>query len=416
MNHLKINRKASWLHVSDLHVFPEADTTLMLEDYKELAKVISPQFLLVTGDFRHQRYQTDFSYATKYLESLINVFHIDKKDIFLVPGNHDATQYDGRADAITDICKHTDGDYNVYSKYALKRGFFDYDSFVHKFYEELDEKDIRKIDPSGVHCVVWNDLINILYVNTALISDGEEHGQIIDMNALSQCKVDFKRPTIMIGHHEIDSLFRSHSERVKGIMDRRKISTYLHGDTHRYANHPIMQISTPNRTIPSITCAKSAPQSGDSYSDIGVIYYEWRTDDNTYVQAYRWSPKGFVEDSSYYYGIDKRYFFPMVYDSGVCVEEGNILYGQIKSIMDEHKTFMCGNWVREAENIWKANRHEGIGRCLLLFYFEKAEEGAMGACERAKEIYHELGRIPNQDINTQKMLEATESLLLSDKY
>ena len=36
------NIKASWLHISDLHVFHEADTTLMLEDYRELAKIISP--------------------------------------------------------------------------------------------------------------------------------------------------------------------------------------------------------------------------------------------------------------------------------------------------------------------------------------------------------------------------------------
>lgn len=30
MNYNKNNIKASWLHISDLHVFPEADTTLML--------------------------------------------------------------------------------------------------------------------------------------------------------------------------------------------------------------------------------------------------------------------------------------------------------------------------------------------------------------------------------------------------
>ena len=124
---------------------------------------------------------------------------------------------------------------------------------------------------------------------------------------MSQCKIDFKKPSIILGHHGIDSLYPCYAERVKGVIDRRKVSAYLHGDSHQYANHPISNISTPNSTIPSITCAKSAPQSGDSFSDIGVVYYEWRNDDNTYVQAYRWTQKGYVEDSTNNYSNDKKY-------------------------------------------------------------------------------------------------------------
>jgi len=115
INYGKNNIKASWLHISDLHVFPEADTTLMLDDYRELAKIISPKFLVVTGDFRHKRYKTDFSLARDYLELVTSIFSIDKKDIFFVPGNHDVNYYDGRTDAIFDIClRSKEGDYNVY--------------------------------------------------------------------------------------------------------------------------------------------------------------------------------------------------------------------------------------------------------------------------------------------------------------
>lgn len=186
------NIKASWLHVSDLHVFPEADTTLMLDDYVELAKIISPEFLVVTGDFRHKRYETNFSLARDYLEMLISIFSINKQDVFLLPGNHDVDYYDGRADAISDIClRSEEGHYNVYSKYQLSKGFCDYNDFVREFYRGTDVVDSRIIDPSGVHCVAWNNLINILVVNTALISDGENHNQILDINALSQCQIDF---------------------------------------------------------------------------------------------------------------------------------------------------------------------------------------------------------------------------------
>lgn len=322
MDYNNNNIKASWLHISDLHVFHEADTTLMQDDYRELAKIISPKFLVVTGDFRHKRYMTDFSPALDYLESLIKIFAFDKKDVFLIPGNHDANYYDGREDAISDICLQSEeGNYNVYSKYLLNKGFCDYDSFVREFYRGTDVIDSRITAPSGVHCVVWNNLINILLVNTALISDGEKHGQILDINALSQCQININLPSIMLGHHGIDSLYPCYAERVKGVIDRRKVSAYLHGDSHRYMNHPILQISTPNRTVPSITCAKSAPQSGDLYSDVGVIYYEWKKDDNVYVQAYRWTQYGFIEDPAYYHRINKRFYFPMIYNKLILDEE-----------------------------------------------------------------------------------------------
>lgn len=410
------NIKASWLHISDLHVFHEADTTLMLEDYRELAKIISPEFLVVTGDFRHIKYKTDFSLARDYLESLMCIFHIDKKDIFLIPGNHDVNDYDGRIDAIFDICQCSEkGDYNAYSKYSLKRGFSNYNNFVREFYSGTDVIDSRITDPSGVQCIIWNNLINIILVNTALICDGNEHNQIIDINALSQCKTNLKLPSIMIGHHGIDSLYSCYSERVTGVIDRRKISAYLHGDSHKYANHPISKISTPNSTIPSITCAKSAPQSGDSFSDIGVVYYEWRNDDNTYIQAYRWKQNGFIEDSTYYFGIDKRYYFPMIYDKTDVLTRSQIIYKDIKNIMKDHDLFMAGKWLKEAENVWKISYHEGIGRCLLVFYYEKAVEGIGGAQQRAQEIHHELELISNCDSNTQEMLDATRKLLYSDE-
>lgn len=279
-----------------------------------------------------------------------------------------------------------------------------------EFYRGTDVADSRIIDPSGVHCVVWNNLINILIVNTALISDGQKHNQILNINALSQYQIDFTLPSIMLGHHGIDSLYPCYAERVKSIIDRRKISAYLHGDSHQYMNHPISKISTPNCTLPNITCAKSAPQSGDSYSDIGVVYYEWRNDDNTYVQAYRWTQNGFVEDSTYYY---KRYYFPMIYEKDDIVNKTQTLYEQIKNMINDHSIFMAGEWLKEAKAIWNASGHEGIGRCLLIFYSEKAFNGIVSAHQQAQEIHRALSQIPKHDADTQTLLELTRKLIHS---
>ena len=99
---------ARWLHISDLHVFAEADTTFMLDDYKELAQVISPQFLIVTGDFRHKSRQTDFSLARRYLEAILDIFRIYNADVFLIPGHTDVTESEGRSNSILEFGQHSE--------------------------------------------------------------------------------------------------------------------------------------------------------------------------------------------------------------------------------------------------------------------------------------------------------------------
>lgn len=406
--------KATWLHISDLHVFDEADTIFMLDDYNELAKVISPQFLIVTGDFRHKSRKTEFSRARKYLESLLDIFHIEKSNVFLIPGNHDVNEYEDRSNSILDICQHAEkGDYDFYSQYPLKNGFIEYRNFVYEFYRDSNVIDSRIKCPEEIMCVTWNDCLNIIMINTALISDGKEHGEIADINALSQCKIDTDKPSIIIGHHGLESLYSCYEERIKVVIDRRKISAYLHGDGHRYANRPVSKISTPNITIPSIACAKSAPQSGDQFSDIGVVYYEWRTDDNTYFQAYRWSPQGFREDPAYYYNINKQYSFPMLYNKKNRSDEALALYKHIKRIMenDNYELFIAGNWVPDAEKIWEFTCDEEIGRCLLVFYCIMANKGVSSARKRGQEIFHKLEKNTDKDSKTQKMIENARVLL-----
>ena len=105
----------------------------------------------------------------------------------------------------------------------------------------------------------------------------------------------------------------------------------------------------------------------------------------------------------------------MIYNKDDILSRSQLLYKQIKNIMSDHNVFMAGKWLKEAENVWNISCHEGIGRCLLVFYYEKATEGVVGAHQRAQEIYHELELIPNRDSNTQEMLEATRKLLYSDK-
>lgn len=403
------NTKVAWLQISDLHVFLEADTNFMLEDYRKLSNKIAPQFLIVTGDFRHLKYHTTFSSAQKYLQSLLQVLRISKKDVFFVPGNHDVNDYYGRDISIEEICDHAHkGDYNFYSKCPLGKGFEEYNQLVKGFYKDANIEDARIINPGGIYCINWNNKLNILCINTSLISNNTKHQQIVDINALSQCRFDTSIPTIMIGHHGIEDLFPCYQERVKRVIDQFKISAYLHGDRHLYENTPISRISTPNLTIPSITCAKSAPQSGDSFSDVGVIYYEWATDDNTYIQAYRWSKNGFTRDPAYYYEIDKQFYFPMLRESVKTQNDAEYAYMHIKDMLTDYGTFIKGQWVEKALEIWKTTHHEGIGRCLLIFYLERAMKDYKSDIIQIRNICREFNAFHMSEKKTIDIVEFAE--------
>ena len=50
-----MNTQFSWLQLSDLHIYKSTDWNIMRNAYQKLAKVIKPNFLVVTGDFRHKK-------------------------------------------------------------------------------------------------------------------------------------------------------------------------------------------------------------------------------------------------------------------------------------------------------------------------------------------------------------------------
>ena len=145
---------STWLHLSDLHVFQEADKNLILEDYDTLSKICTPSFLIVTGDFRHISKDKDYQKANAFLEEIMNKFGLSKAQVFLAPGNHDVNRSPSkdREAAIQDITSEMEGNkrhYNAYSEHmeTLLSNFSDYDIFIKDFYRDSGIKadDERRI-------------------------------------------------------------------------------------------------------------------------------------------------------------------------------------------------------------------------------------------------------------------------------
>ncbi len=79
----------------------------MINGYKKLAERIHPNFIIVTSDHRHIKYN-DYSDALKFLEEIVVLFDMKKEDVFLVPGNHDVENYEFRNESIQTIIKDID--------------------------------------------------------------------------------------------------------------------------------------------------------------------------------------------------------------------------------------------------------------------------------------------------------------------
>lgn len=332
-----VHKKIEWLQLSDLHVFPEADTDTMLRSFRQLAMEIHPQFIIVTGDYRHLKYNTDYNMTSKYLSDIVEIFDVEKKNVFLVPGNHDINtgnnlERDGAISNTLDNMnrKHM---YSGYEEYldTLKGAFKEYREFVSYFFKDagLDEDDIRIKEPESVFCSIWDNRINLIHVNTALISDGGRdddgnrlHPEIIDINAVSETLrgIDKHLPSIVLAHHGLESLHEEHRTRIEAMMREQLFSAYLHGDIHVHKEKPI-RTETPGNYIPQIACGKSAPQDGDKDSDLGVVFYSWKKGDEVEVYVYQWTPMhGFSRNCQhpFAYGIENRpYTFHMLYEANI---------------------------------------------------------------------------------------------------
>lgn len=315
---MKNEKSITWIQFSDLHILESVDWELMIDSYRKLSKRLHPDFIVITGDYRHLKYEEnlDYSKTIQFLEEMVKLFSVKKEDVFLVPGNHDVEDYEFRKESIEKIVRDIENP-EGYKEYLnksqnLKTAFKNYTEFVKQFYgtEVMDE---RITNSDGVMHIIWKNKINIVILNTALISDGDkEHGEIIDINALSKITKNNELPTLALGHHDFYSICDSQRSRIVKIFEKLDVKAYLCGDTHKDEIKFIDKYDDKFNNIPCIICGKSAVQLMDDYSDVGIINYSWNNDGYVYVTPYRWGEKySFKKSNKFVYDIDKEYHFLM---------------------------------------------------------------------------------------------------------
>lgn len=344
-------KEYSWIQISDLHIFESTDWNMMKKAYKKLSKKIKPDFLLVTGDYRHKLKNAKFDAALNFLNEIVKMFNLEKQDVFLVPGNHDVNEFDIRNEIITTIKTKAELDSNAdaymqymeYNNKDLRQAFNEYNNFICDFYGDSVD-DNRATSPSDVLCFKWKERLNIICLNTALISDGSRDSkEIVDINKLSSIEPNFELPTIVIAHHHPNCLIESHRKRIEKILNELNVSAYFCGDKHITEKGILENTAIPNTTIPCFVCGKSAIEMGDDYSDLNVIEYICKSDGNTYTQVYNYENGGFIESNKFYYDVNKRFSFPMR-------KSDNNSFTETKDVKDiKTKKHMPSIWLPDAE-------------------------------------------------------------------
>ncbi len=314
-----MGKNFNFLQLSDLHIKASTDWNCMLKAYETLSQHIKPDFIVVTGDFKHKKFNNSYNDSLDFLNEITKIFKLKKSNIFLVPGNHDADDFEFRTEIISNIRANIENDADIYSQYVnetksaknLSNGFKNYIDFVREFYGS-SVKDDRTKNPTDIMCINWEKTLNVVILNTALISDGNsDKKQIVDIKKLSSIKTNPKLPTIVLAHHDINSLIDCHKRRVCNILNNLDTKAYLCGDKHLIEKDSVDRYNEPNTTFPCIVCGKSAIEMGDDYSELGVISYTCKNDGNVYVQVYEYEEGSFITSNKFYYNINKPYYFKL---------------------------------------------------------------------------------------------------------
>lgn len=347
----------AWLQISDLHIFEGTDWNILKSKIQDLKNIKHVKFIVVTGDL-HQ-YGESYDKTKLFLNQLLEICNIDKKNIYIVPGNHDSMDIKFKQAFVDAIENHVEENQDIYTAYFQKGALVDcfdqFNVFIKDFYGDYLPKEY--LHAEQVSIINWNDKINILHLNTAInCYRNNDLQQIIDIKKLSSIKNEIKNnnPIIIIAHHPFEKLHESHQNVLRRIITDLNVRAYLCGDLHKRKVEMIKTNKNSNSAIPCIVCAKSAIDNRDDYSDIGLILYlKEANSQKVYVNPYIWdnNNKNFVYDNKFSYDDE---------DLIVDLQTNNILDKE-SVIREKITTLEKGSNTSLKKSIWLPDAEEADG-------------------------------------------------------
>jgi predicted phosphodiesterase len=194
----------------------------------------------VTGDIANGGQENEYSQATNFFDELLEATGLSKKQLFVVPGNHDVDRPSGRwlirslsTAHESDVYFSQDGELShIRQKMGSFNNWFnDYFSNVRHFSTTSPFSDIEVADIRGLK-------VGILLVNTGVFSqDDHDNGKLwlgrrpLDdaVQALQSAGVDLR---IALMHHPLEWLSEIERPNISSVM-RREFDCLLTGHLHQ---------------------------------------------------------------------------------------------------------------------------------------------------------------------------------------
>lgn len=321
-----------WLHISDLHfkTLGDPDQSNIVTSLINACKsgAIQADFVVATGDFHEFDDVGNFELSIVFLRELLSSLCLDiSTDLFIVPGNHDLEPNRERSACLMQFFASEDNtDYAQYlstSPSFVQAQFFAFKEYCHfasSLIKDYDYVSGNELAPETVHVRTWKNTINILHLNTALISNGKrDHLEAVDIvkacSAEIKNKLDNGLPTLVLGHHSFYDLHVSIRKRLVQLFNQTNVWAYLAGDRHVANIHDedyLIDRKIGVNSWPNIVAERLAARAGDSYSQFGLVRYQWDEQKNLVTPEHiRWANN----DSGYgftQFGWDSIRTFPML--------------------------------------------------------------------------------------------------------
>ncbi|MVX65796.1 hypothetical protein GKZ28_19130 [Clostridium chromiireducens] len=284
--------KVRWLHISDIHFnFQNYDTKLLrekiIDKIKEKGKNYY-KYLFITGDllFKYEN-DGDFSEVELFLNKLINISGIQKKNIFMVPGNHDVKRDKNTSYEIDGIIENAEKIKEKVEKmpdYVYIRLMERQNKYI-RFYNEFLG---REYDKNELHKFINKEDINVIEINSCLLAQSDDSGKLSVnlsklLDSLESTESNDQKLSIAILHHEPEFLNKNEFNEIIKLLTDKKFDFIFCGHTHKNRYHQYNFGGKPLRKI----CTAALVSDNDDYSDINfidgnfegknieIIYYKW---------------------------------------------------------------------------------------------------------------------------------------------
>ncbi len=243
--------KLTWLHLSDLHMeaADRFDRTVVLNalwtDLKRLAtEGLSPDFIVFSGDVAYHGFREEYELAKElFFLPLLSVTRLDKKALFLVPGNHDVNRrLTARLQSpfpIASAAQLAELVDDPEFRDAILTPLTAYCQFHTEFLDTVGPGDVRMGYASAIE--IDKDTVQIVCLNSAWLcgfnkssaGDVEDCGHLaISERAVHPLLRADARLNIVIAHHPLDWLLPPDRAEINRIL-RTNPCVLLHGHLHQ---------------------------------------------------------------------------------------------------------------------------------------------------------------------------------------